>query len=160
MSCGSYFYHRDQSGIITRNRRNEMADRKVIEITFERGGKFLANILMSEAPKTCRAILEKLPIEETVAHATTAGQELFFKGGLGPAFPVENAVRPNAGDIGYAADQEWQNILVYYGDFICFPKYFNIFARISENLDELMEVGKRVWSKGFEKVYLSCGISS
>lgn len=131
-----------------------MVGEKMIEFSFERGGKFVAKMLPNKAPRTCEAILEKLPIEQTICHATTAGQELFFKGGFGAGFPVENLIKPKVGDIGYAADQEWQNILVYYGDFLCFPKYFNIFARISENLDELMEVGKRVWSKGFEKVYV------
>lgn len=131
-----------------------MAGEKMIEISFERGGKFVAKLLTNEAPKTCEAILKKLPIEETAYHATTAGQELFFKGGLGIGFPVENAIKPKAGDIGYAVDQEWQNILIYYGDFITFPKYFNIFARVTENLDELLTVGRRVWLKGVEKVYV------
>ncbi len=85
-----------------------MAGEKMIEITFERGGKFVAKCLTNEAPKTCEAILKKLPFEETVYHATTAGQELFFKGGLGIGFPIENAIKPKAGDIGYAVDQEWQ----------------------------------------------------
>jgi len=131
-----------------------MGSEKMIEISFERGGRFVAKLLTNEAPKTCEAILKKLPIEETVCHATTSGQELFFKGGLGVGFPIENAVKPKAGDVGYAVDQEWQNVLIYYGDFISFPKYFNIFALVTENLDELMAVGKRVWSKGFEKVYV------
>jgi len=131
-----------------------MAAEKRIEISFERGGKFIATLLTKEAPKTCDAILKKLPIEETVYHATTAGQELFFKGGLGVGFQIENAVKPKAGDIGYAVDQEWQNVLIYYGDFITFPKYFNIFARVTENMEELLAVGRRVWTQGIEKVFI------
>ena len=129
-----------------------MATEKRIEISFERGGKFIATLLPKEAPKTCEAILKKLPIEETVYQAMTAGQELYLKGGLGVGFPIENAVKPKAGDVGYAVDQEWQNILIYYGDFITFPKYFTIFARITDNLEELLAVGRRVWTQGIEKV--------
>jgi hypothetical protein len=129
-----------------------MAGGKLIEISFEGGGKFIATLLTKEAPKTCEAILKKLPIEETVYQAMTAGQELYFKGGFGVGFPIENAVKPKAGDVGYAVDQEWQNILIYYGDFITFPKYFTIFARITDNLEELLAVGRRVWTQGIEKV--------
>ena len=66
----------------------------------------------------------------------------------------KNAVKPKAGDIGYAVDQEWQNVLIYYGDFITFPKYFNIFARVTENMEELLAVGRRVWTQGIEKVFI------
>ena len=128
-----------------------MAEKR-IEISFERGGKFVVTLLTDKAPKTCEAVLKKLPIEETIYQATTAGQELFFKGGLGAGFPIENAIKPAAGYVGYAADQEWQNLLIYYGDFIVFPKYFTIFGKVTENLPELLEVGRRVWLKGVEKV--------
>jgi hypothetical protein len=63
-------------------------------------------------------------------------------------------VKPRAGDIAYTEIPEWENAMIYYGDFIVYPKYFTIFGHISENLDELMAAGKRVWSKGFEKLFV------
>jgi hypothetical protein len=114
----------------------------------------VAELLTDKAPKVCEAFLKKLPIGgQELCHAMTAGQELYFKGSLGPV-PEENAVKPRAGDIAYAEAPCYENVLIYYGDAIFFPKYFTIFARITENLDELMAVGKRVWSKGIEKVYV------
>jgi len=47
-----------------------------IKIKFEKGGIFIANMLMEQAPKTCKTVLELLPFQGKVGHAMFSGQLL------------------------------------------------------------------------------------
>ena len=51
---------------------------KGIILEFERGGTVFAELLEKKAPKTCRAILRALPVENKVIHAIWAGEEIFI----------------------------------------------------------------------------------
>lgn len=37
--------------------------KKQIDVEFERGGKFVADLLEDQAPKTCKAVWDALPLE-------------------------------------------------------------------------------------------------
>jgi hypothetical protein len=61
-----------------------------IEITFEKGGKFVAELFPDKAPKVCEAFLKKLPREREICHATTArGRSSVFQGESGARAYVE-----------------------------------------------------------------------
>jgi len=47
-----------------------------IEFEFERGGKFVAELLEVEAPETCKYICDKLPITYRVRQSTISGETL------------------------------------------------------------------------------------
>ena len=51
---------------------------KGIILEFERGGTVFAELLEKKAPKTCKAILRALPVENKVIHAMWAGEEIFL----------------------------------------------------------------------------------
>ncbi len=48
---------------------------KRIILEFERGGTVFAELLEKKAPKTCKAILRALPVENKVIHAMWAGED-------------------------------------------------------------------------------------
>ena len=122
---------------------------KQIEIEFKKGGKFVVDLLMNEAPKTCEAFLNVLPAEVRFRQARFAGEEFFFKPGM--TCEVENQVPPQWGDVSFNADPKWNAACIYYGSTIRNTTPFNLFGKIvSGNLDELTKVGERVWIEGEE----------
>lgn len=122
------------------------------------GGVFEAELLEEEAPETCKAFLNALPMEGTVRQARFAGEEVFFRAEI--AVGPENRVAPKAGDIAFNADPAWKAVCIYYGDKIkaSSPPY-NLFARIRGDLAQLKAVGERVWRKGEETVRVEKGIA-
>ena len=49
-----------------------------IEISFEKGGVFTAELLEAEAPKTCAEFKKHLPFTLGTTHSTCAGQAAFI----------------------------------------------------------------------------------
>lgn len=127
-----------------------------IVLEFERGGRITCTLFEKDAPKTCAAILEALPVENEVLHAQWAGPEIFFDG-----FPAKSAVglenptmRTTPGDIAYNAP--YKSFCIFYGEAI--PRSavdkdieVNLFAR-ADQVEELAAIGKRVRRQGVEKV--------
>jgi hypothetical protein len=143
---------------------------KQIVIEFEKGGKFVADLLENEAPRTCKAIWDKLPIVSDAQHAQYSGQLIFF---FTPTLRLDDLENPKVmglfpGDISFnthflhklhltPALNVPQEMFITYGGCIpadwCGPSPVNHFAKITQgSLEELAEIGKRTRREGFEKI--------
>lgn len=146
---------------------------KEIQIEFERGGKFFATLLRDKAPKTCELIWKELPFEGLGRHSTHSGPEIYFAINLPKTKkPRENFTSMlNLGDVGYWSEEFfWREettpsgvgatdcFCIYYG--ISLPRdirgreVISVFAKITEDLDNLAEIGERLHMKGAEKIFI------
>ena len=118
---------------------------------FEKGGRFEIE-LRQDAPQTTAAFAGMLPYKAGVLQARFSGTECFFRMPLG--VPPENIETPQAGFLAFNSDHE-QAVCIYYSDNIraADPPY-NHFADVRGNLDELNEVGLRIWREGMESVVI------
>lgn len=124
---------------------------KRVEITFERGGKFIVELLEKDAPKTCAALLKALPLVGLeVRHAKSSGDEAYVQA-MSMDVPEENNVVPAQGDVAFNVMPNWRAICIYYGPKITNKYNFNLFGRVTKDLKTLEEVGNRVWLRGTEK---------
>lgn len=117
---------------------------------------FFATLLEEQASKTCKAVLGLLPLEGEVFHATWSGDMLFFKCHEIPAKlePENQTVYPSRGDV--AINSNLKEIHVVYGQAQLRARFGpapdNLFARITENLKGLEEIGKRIHREGAKKI--------
>jgi len=125
-----------------------------IVLEFERGGRITGTLFEDRAPRTCRTILESLPVEAEVLHAMWAGEEIFFNG-----FPAEfeyeqptREVKPGA----LAMVPRSSSFCVFYGRAI--PRgavdetiEVTVFGQV-DDLAAMAEVGARIRRQGVEKV--------
>jgi hypothetical protein len=138
-----------------------------IKIEFEKGGIFTANLLEQEAPKTCAAFLNKLPISLRFCHSMTSGESIvtitpdikmerenqrtvgIYPGTL--CFLVENpSMRvPNEVYITYGIYFIPRGLKVDYQEPV------NVFGRIESGLEELEKVGDRILMSGAETAHFS-----
>lgn len=140
---------------------------KGIILEFERGGKVFAELLEKKAPKTCKAILRALPVENKVIHAIWAGEEIFFDG-----FPLPetlefenemNTVEP--GDVACLSSYI-KHSLTYKKDGTSFCIFYgkarprkgvdetvdvNVFAKIKD-IETITKIGRRIRWEGSEKL--------
>jgi len=132
-----------------------------LEIEFEGGGRFTAELLETDAPKTCESISSRLPLEFEFYHSIFSGQAIFSEP-EGLIVEPENQMAAGIppGTITFfvrdpprlAPDE----IHITYGIFIPrgppFPDYalVNVFAQVRKDLDDLRIVGQRIWKKGAE----------
>jgi hypothetical protein len=137
-----------------------------IKIEFEKGGAFVANLLEDEAPKTCKAIKDRLPFEYRFHHSIVSGQAVVA---LPPDLTVERENQRVAGippgTISFLVRDEPllvpDEIYISYGTFVSrgltidMKQPVNVFAQIESNLDELKEVGTRILMNGAETVRFS-----
>jgi len=131
----------------------------------------VASFLEDEAPRTCNAVWDALPIEGETYHAKWAGRELYT---LVPPFPkgpgAENAtITPIPGDVVYfdvspdsidlpvAMRREYPNglvdLAVFYGrnNLLLGPAGFmpgNLFATITEGLAEYAQACAELFREG------------
>lgn len=125
-------------------------------IIFEKGGKFEIK-MCEEAVGTVDSFQKfmdglKEPYTEIAAQGRFSGEEFYFTVPLDYT-EYENNTRPQAGSIAFNPEKEWKAVCIYWGDHIAEKKhYHNLFARIDGNLDELYEIGYRIWRHGEEKV--------
>jgi len=128
---------------------------KKLEIKID-GSVFLATMLEDQAPKTCKAVLDLLPVEGEVFHATWSGDMLFLKCREIPAKlePENQTIYPSRGDV--ALNSSLKEIQIVYGQAQLRARFGpapdNLFARITENLDGLQEVGKRIHREGAKRI--------
>lgn len=128
---------------------------KKLEIKID-GSVFLATILEEQAPKTCKAVLNLLPLEGEVFHATWSGDMLFYKCHEIPTKlePENQTAYPSRGDV--ALNSNLKEIHIVYGQAQLRARFGpapdNLFARITENLKDLEEMGKRIHREGAKKI--------
>lgn len=137
-----------------------------MKVEFEKGGLFIARLLEGEAPKTCRTIRARLPFAYPFYHSIVSGQALVT---LPPDLTVDRENQRVAGispgAITFLVRDEPvrvpDEIYIAYGIFISrgltvdMKQPVNVFAQISENLDELAQIGRRILMNGAEVVRFS-----
>ena len=120
------------------------------------GTVFLAALLEEQAPKTCKVILNLLPLEGEVFHATWSGDMLFFKCREIPdkLEPENLTVYPSRGDV--ALNSSLKELQIVHGQAQLRARFGpapdNLFARITENLKGLEEIGKKIHCEGAKKI--------
>jgi hypothetical protein len=128
---------------------------KKLEIKID-NSVFSAVMLEEQAPKTCKAVLNLLPLEGEIFHATWSGDMLFLKHHEIPAKlePENQTIYPSRGDIGL--NSNLKEIQIIYGQAQLRARFGpapdNIFARISEDMEGLAEIGKKIHREGAKKI--------
>jgi hypothetical protein len=137
---------------------------RIMEIEFEKGGLFTAELLDAEAPNTCETIWNHLPVDLVFYHSIVSGQAILTnpKGILGTIQPENQRVSGTPpGTLAFLIkDYIFPNEQIYiaYGIFVSRGllhqnnQPVNIFAQVTDNLEALKEVGQRVLHKGDERV--------
>jgi len=122
---------------------------------------FEATLLEKLAPVTCATLLKCLPYEGEGVHAAWSGQCFFvlWKIPSKEKIPPENRmIYGSAGDIGWNTDPEWNEIFITYGTaqfrHQAGPIVLNLFAKITDNLEQLANVCAEMQRKGTKKVSL------
>ena len=105
--------------------------------------KAVAVLLEKDAPRTCKAVLNALPLTGGLVHAKFAGGEFFF---ATPIFEeLENPVRKqNPGNICYWPVR--QSICIFYKELPGVGEV-SLFARIVKNLEGIQREGQKGWIK-------------
>lgn len=109
---------------------------------------FVATMLEDKAPETCEAIWKNLPIQSLAHHAKMAGGELMIQLRKVYTDALENTVKVydcKPGDVCWFPSR--QLFLIFYGETSPEPVDVGVFAKISENLEELRTVGREVWRR-------------
>jgi hypothetical protein len=138
-----------------------------IRIEFEKGRSFTAALLEVEAPKTCAAILTRLPFTYRFHHSIVSGQAIVT---LPPDLTVDEenqrTVGVPAGSLCFLVKDPPRNvpdeIYISYGPYfvsrcatIDFQQPVNVFGQIESGQDLLMNVGRRILMEGAENVSFS-----
>ena len=123
------------------------------------GQRFVARLLEAEAPRTCAAFLARLPIEGSVIHARWSGESVWFPmDEVGIDAPAENQTsHPSRGDLlYYPGGISEKELLITYGSALFSSKVGqlqgNHFAVVTEGLDRLPEMGRKVLWEGAQKI--------
>lgn len=122
----------------------------------EKGGVF--EIEFDPAAPQTAAAFKKFVDERCEPHKALclqgrfSGEEMYFQVPL-EGVDKENNVRPVQGSVAFNPNPEWSAVCVYWGgDIADKGRYHNLFARLKGDMDELYEVGTRIWQKGGEMV--------
>jgi hypothetical protein len=138
----------------------------MIQIEFQKGGVFSAELLGKEAPKTTNVIWNRLPFEYEFYHSIVSGRAIVT---LPPDLTLEPENQMVMGiepgtlsflvrDLPRLIPDE---IYISYGIFVSRGltvnayQPVNVFAKIHDNLDELNTICRRILMKGAEKVKFS-----
>jgi hypothetical protein len=114
----------------------------------------------SQAPETCMAIRQILPLDIKLFHAKTSGEELWTPDGPELNIIQENAtVNIEPGEIGIAPvhlrNKISRCLVITYGQAKLFD-CANIFGQvIKEDEDKLRDLGNRIWLEGAQIVKLT-----
>jgi len=134
---------------------------KKIEIEFEKGGLFTANLLEDKALKTCKEIWDRLPLGYRMHHSSSAGQGLACTVDFTVEKENQQILHTRGQVIFRVADPVrgvQSELIVAYGLHASYSiRHFshdpeNVFAEIEDDLDELEKVGRRMFWEGGEKV--------
>lgn len=131
-----------------------MAEERWIEFLFGRGGVVRAKLLCDEAPQTCEAVWNALPLEVVAKQARTAGEEIYAETPI-RGLKEENVTQAKAGDVHFCTHDPYYSITMYYGNMVKVAP-FNWFARIKdEDMTRFQEIAHRIWMLGFERMIVS-----
>ena len=120
---------------------------------------FKARLLKAEAPRTCAALLQRLPFKTRIVHVRWSGEAVWsplgeYDFGVGP----ENATsHPSRGDVLlYPAQLSESEILIAYGS-CCFASKVgqlagNHFLVIEEGLEHLAPLGRKCLWEGAQDI--------
>ena len=137
---------------------------KKIEITFEKGGTFIARLLEEEAPMTCRDFAAYLPVTLPFHHSSTSGQGVVnLPKDLTMAPENQRTAGIYPGSLCFlvrnSAMRVPDEIYITYGPYFIsrgfrtdYQEPLNVFGQIEDNLDELMAIGSRISKQGQEMV--------
>ena len=127
---------------------------KYLKIKFDKE-EALAIMLEKEAPKTCNAIWNLLPISGELHYAKFAGKEVFFIIPLVMDFEKATPVTTlEPGSVAYWPNRQF--ICIYYGklqkeeeNVVVFAKIIKKLDKISKKLDEIrFRQGKKIYITG------------
>ena len=128
---------------------------KKLEIRIDKS-VFLATILEEKAPKTCKSVLGLLPLKGELFHATWSGDMLFFKcREISVKLEPENqTIYPSLGDVGLNSTLKEFHFIYGQAELRARfgPAPDNVFARITENLKDLAETGRRIHREGAKRI--------
>lgn len=127
-------------------------------IEFEKGGRFEVELDYA-APATAaafEAFMEKNNGYQALClQGRFSGEEMYFPAPLGCLERENKHTKPCRGCLCFNPDPQWSAVCVYWGDDTpTRERYHNLFARLKGDMDELTEVGTRIWQKGGETVVL------
>lgn len=123
------------------------------------GTEIKFELYKNDAPVTCNALTKLLPIEITLLHARTSGEEIWTPDGPALTIALENATSNiEAGEIGIAPVHPRNKIskclVISYGQAKLFD-CANIFGRVTkEDEGALKELGNKIWTEGKQTVRL------
>lgn len=141
---------------------------KKIEIMFQKGGSFIADLFEKEAPKNCEALWKTLPIEGEAIHSALCGQMVWMVTkkyiSLNEVHPENQLVLGNLpGTIGIEVygpetNLDRTELVIVYG-----PRFYmrdpfhgevplNRIGIIKNDLDRLLQVGMDIREFGKQKV--------
>lgn len=138
---------------------------KVLRITFEKGGTFTLELDEKRAPTNVNTLWGQLPIVSEVCHGMLSGEMFFSKVDdlkVAPENPKVMGISQGCvaleaiplGSVGFPP-----GILIAYGEKVRFGTPFTpdgepiwMVGQITEKLDELYAVGRRLHEEGIEKI--------
>jgi hypothetical protein len=123
------------------------------------GTEIKFKLYTDNAPVTCGALVKILPIEVTLLHARTSGEEIWTPDGPELQIGLENATTNiESGEIGIAPVHPRNKIskclVISYGQAKLFD-CANIFGQVlKEDESNLKELGNKIWIEGKQTVKL------
>lgn len=143
---------------------------KRMRLRFGRDGVIAkASLLEADAPETCRALWNALPLAGELQHAIWSGPETYLLIDASIRLPPENQItRAEAGDIAYYAvdggriagwPDDVAEIAFFYGRGAAprmptGPVAVNLFARIDDNLDAFATACARIRREGVRELHV------
>lgn len=113
----------------------------------------------NEAPNTCKAFVQALPMDVEGVQARFAGEEIWIPDGPSLKIPQENAtIELKPGELGYAPpiarSSVSRSVAIVYGE-AKLSDCVNVFAIVlSEDMPKLQALGEKVWLQGKQKLRL------
>jgi hypothetical protein len=138
---------------------------KVLRITFEKGGTFTVELDEKRAPTNVKTLWDQLPITSDACHGMLSGEMFFTKvDGLKVATENPKVMGIQQGCVAFEAIPPGSidfppGILIAYGEKVRFATPFTpdgepiwMIGQITQDLDGLHAVGRRLHEEGIEKV--------
>jgi hypothetical protein len=127
------------------------------------GTTFEGELYEDAAPKTCKALLESLPLEGNATHAAWSGENLFVmwdRTNVKAKFEPENqTIYGSNGELLWDIDPKIYELYIAYGQAQYRYKTGNLvpnlFGRIIGDGRPLQEIGKRIQKEGSKKIRIT-----
>lgn len=132
----------------------------ILSLRTQNGTEIRFKLYTDDAPVTCETFIKILPIDITLSHARTSGEEIWTPEGPELKIALENAtVNIETGEIGIAPIHPRNKIskclVVSYGQAKLFDSA-NIFGRVfSKDEDKLKDLGNKIWTEGKQTIKLT-----